>query len=184
MALTASNSFPIGAKAPNFKLLNTIDSTLIELNNFKGLKGTAIFFICNHCPFVIHLNEALVKIANDYQDKGIQCIAISSNDVQNYPQDSPDLMKELAQKLNYPFPYLYDESQQVAVSYQAACTPDLYLFNSELKAVYHGQFDASRPQNGIPVTGNDFRNAIECLLNNQINARQQMPSIGCNIKWK
>ena len=184
MALTASNEFLSTKKAPNFKLINTIDDTFIELNESKGKKGTAIFFICNHCPFVIHVNEELVKIANDYTSKGISFIAISSNDVANYPQDGPIEMKKNALKLKYPFPYLYDETQEVAKEYDAACTPDLYLFDNELNIFYHGQLDDSRPNNGVEITGNHFRNALDSLLKNKTYTGSQKPSIGCNIKWK
>ena len=184
MALTESNPFPIGTIAPNFTLPNTIDHSTIELNQFKGENGTAIFFICNHCPFVLHVNHELVKMANDYLSKGISFIAISSNDVENYPQDGPDYMKQAAQNLNYPFPYLYDESQMVAKAYDAACTPDFYLFDKDLRAVYHGQLDNSRPGNNIPVTGQDFRNAMDFMLTGKTNTSLIKPSIGCNIKWK
>lgn len=184
MALTASNIFEKGRKAPKFELINTIDNKSYKLNDLKGNKGTAIFFICNHCPFVIHVNEELIKLANDYTEKGISFIAISSNDADNYPQDGPNNMQQIAEKLGYPFPYLYDESQQVAKAYDATCTPDLYLFDSELKSVYHGQLDNSRPGNEIPVTGTDFRNAIKSLLENKVNTATPKPSIGCNIKWK
>ncbi len=184
MALTESNEFKIGTIAPNFELINTINNELVNLSNLKGKNGTAIFFICNHCPFVIHVNEELVKLANDYSSKGVNCIAISSNDIINYPQDRPELMKEVAKNLKFPFPYLYDETQSVAKAYNAACTPDLYLFNENLEAVYHGQLDTSRPGNDIPVTGKDFRSAIDALLNKESNINLQKPSIGCNIKWK
>ncbi|WP_299679111.1 thioredoxin family protein [uncultured Tenacibaculum sp.] len=184
MALTESNKFQIGAFAPDFKLINTIDHTTIQLSENKGENGTAIFFICNHCPFVIHINEELVRIANDYKTKGINCIAISSNDIVNYPQDGPVLMKENAEKLQYPFPYLYDETQEVAKAYNAACTPDLYLFDGDLKCVYHGQLDNSRPGNNIPVSGKDLRNAIDALIEHNTILENQKPSIGCNIKWK
>lgn len=184
MALTTSNKFEMGNIAPNFKLKNTINDQIISLTDTKGEKGTAIFFICNHCPFVIHVNDELVKLANDYNKKGISFIAISSNDIINYPQDHPELMKKVAQESKYPFPYLYDETQEIAKAYDAACTPDLYLFDENLKAVYHGQLDDSRPGNGIEVTGKDFRNAIDILLENKSLTKNQKPSIGCNIKWK
>ncbi|CAM1341051.1 thioredoxin family protein [Tenacibaculum amylolyticum] len=184
MALTPSNTFPIGKIAPDFELINTIDQKKVSLIEKKGKNGTAIFFICNHCPFVIHVNDELIKLANDYKDKGINFIAISSNDVENYPQDRPELMQQQAQKIGYPFPYLYDETQEVAKAYNAACTPDLYLFDKDLKAVYHGQLDDSRPGNEIPVTGKDFRNALDTLLENNTILEIQKPSIGCNIKWK
>lgn len=141
-------------------------------------------FICNHCPFVMHVNEALVTIANHYMDLGINFIAISSNDTTSYPQDSPEHMKIHAKEQHYPFPYLYDETQEVAKAYDAACTPDIYVFDNDLKLVYRGQLDDSRPGNSIPVTGKDLRHALECLLNNTPNTNTQKPSIGCNIKWK
>ncbi|WP_242131725.1 thioredoxin family protein [Aestuariivivens marinum] len=184
MARTPSNMLPLKTKAPDFLLIDTITDSVLSLNDLKGDKGTVIMFICNHCPFVIHVNKALVAVANDYKKNGIGFIAISSNDVDNYPQDSPENMKIHAEREGYPFPYLYDESQEVAKSYSAACTPDLYLFNNELKLIYRGQLDGSRPGNGIPATGEDLRHALDCLLNNKANNRQQKPSIGCNIKWK
>jgi len=184
MSLTPSNMLPIGTVAPDFKLINTIDDSLVSLKEFKGRKGTVIMFICNHCPFVIHVNEALVTIANHYQEHDIHFIAISSNDIINYPQDAPDKMKQHALDNNYSFPYLYDASQLVAKAYDAACTPDIYVFDDILKLVYRGQLDDSRPGNSIPVTGNDLRHALECLLNNKKNIQPQKPSIGCNIKWK
>ena len=153
MALTESNTFDIGKKAPDFELINTVNDQLASLSSLKGEKGTAIFFICNHCPFVLHVNDQLVKMANDYMANGISFIAISSNNVITHPQDGPDQMKATAEKLNYPFPYLYDETQEIAKAYDAACTPDLYLFDGDLNAVYHGQLDDSRPGNAIPVNG-------------------------------
>lgn len=184
MARTESNEFNVGKKAPDFNLINTVDDKQYVLNDLKGEKGTLIMFICNHCPFVIHVNEELVKMANQYQNKGIQFIAISSNDVVNYPQDAPHLMKKLACDLAYPFPYLYDETQNVAKAYDAACTPDFYLFDSDLKSVYHGQLDDSRPENGRPVTGKDMRKAMDNLLQHKPALENQKPSIGCGIKWK
>ncbi|MHB0753977.1 thioredoxin family protein [Polaribacter sp. M15] len=184
MARTESNEFAIGTKAPNFNLINTIDNKNYGLNDLKGEKGTVIMFICNHCPFVIHVNDELVKLAKDYKSKGINCIAISSNDIVNYPQDAPHLMKQLAEKKEYPFPYLYDETQQVAKAYDAACTPDFYIFDKNLESVYHGQLDDSRPGNGKPVTGADIRNALNNLLQNKPVVEHQKPSVGCGIKWK
>lgn len=184
MARTESNEFRIGTKAPEFTLINTVDDKNYSLNDLKGTKGTVIMFICNHCPFVIHVNKALVKMANEYQQKGINFIAISANDVENYPQDAPHLMKQLAKEENFPFPYLYDETQEVAKSYDAACTPDFYIFDAELKTVYHGQLDNSRPGNGKPVTGEDMRLALENLLQNKPVIENQKPSVGCGIKWK
>jgi len=183
MALTPSNMLPLGTKAPSFSLLNTVDNTVKSLDSLKGNVATLVMFICNHCPFVIHVNEALVKLANDYKAKGLHCIAISSNDVLNYPQDGPELMAQQAKTLQYPFPYLYDETQDVAKSYDAACTPDFFLFNANLELAYAGQLDNSRPGNGIPVTGSDLRAAIEALINNTPINPNQKPSMGCNIKW-
>lgn len=184
MSRTPSNMIPLGTLAPKFTLLDTISNKYLTLENLKGEKATVIFFICNHCPFVIHVNEVLINIANDYNKKGFSFIAISSNDIVNYPQDSPDLMKKNALDLNYPFPYLYDETQQVAEAYDAACTPDIYVFDEKLKLVYRGQLDDSRPENGIPVTGIDLRNALQNLLDGNKISKNQKPSIGCNIKWK
>lgn len=184
MALTESKNLSIGTIAPNFELLNTRDNKTVNLSEVKGLKGTAIFFICNHCPFVVHVNEELIKLANDYSKKGISFIAISSNDANKYPQDGREKMKTHAEKVGYPFPYLFDETQEVAKAYDAACTPDLYLFDDELKLVYHGQLDDSRPGNEKPLTGKDFRNAINNLLDQKSPNENQKPSIGCNIKWK
>jgi peroxiredoxin len=184
MARTYSNMLAIGTQAPDFSLIDTVSGVNKSLKELQGKIGTVIMFICNHCPFVIHVNEGLVKIANEYQLKGISFIAISSNDVVNYPADSPELMKVNAVKNNYPFPYLYDETQEVAKAYDAACTPDIYLFDDNLKLIYRGQIDDSRPQNEIPVTGLDLRYALDCLLGNKPNHCPQKPSIGCNIKWK
>ena len=184
MARAESNEFKNGTKAPNFTLLNTVDDSLVSLENAKGEKGTVIMFICNHCPFVIHVNSELVKMANKYQQKGIQFIAISANDIEKYPQDSPELMKQLAKEENFPFPYLFDETQEVAKAYDAACTPDFYVFDADLKSVYHGQLDSSRPGNGKPITGNDLRNALDNLLANKPILENQKPSVGCGIKWK
>lgn len=184
MARTPSNMLPLGTKAPAFSLPDSISGKTLDLKTVKGQKGTVVMFICNHCPFVIHVNGQLVAIANTYQEKGIGFVAISSNDVVNYPQDAPEKMTITAQENNYPFPYLYDESQDVAKAYEAACTPDLFLFDADLKLVYRGQLDNSRPGNGIPVTGDDMRHALDCLLMGKENTAVQKPSIGCNIKWK
>ena len=184
MALVASNPFPNGTKAPNFSLLNVVSNTYNSLQSLKGEKGTLVMFICNHCPFVIHINDELVRIANEYQEKGIGFIAISSNDVENYPQDSPERMKEIATKLQYPFPYLYDKTQEVAKAYDAACTPDFYLFNENLNTVYHGRLDNATPGNDNPLTGTDLRIAMDALLAGRENKVTQFPSMGCSIKWK
>ena len=184
MALTRSNEFPTGSIAPSFRLMNTIDNQYYSLKELCGEMGTVIFFICNHCPFVIHINEALVNLANEYLEKGIRCIAISSNDIDTYPQDAPQYMRQVAHKHAYPFPYLFDATQEVAKAYDAACTPDFYVFDADLKSVYHGQLDDSRPGNGKPVSGNDLRSALENLLKNKAVLENQQPSMGCGIKWK
>ncbi|WP_339626174.1 thioredoxin family protein [uncultured Winogradskyella sp.] len=184
MALTPSNMLPLGTKAPDFSLVDTKDSQLKSLSHLKGNDGTLVMFICNHCPFVIHVNTQLVQLANDFAKKGINTIAISSNDAQNYPQDGPNKMKVHAEANHYPFPYLYDETQDVAKAYDAACTPDFFLFNSNLELVYTGQLDSSRPGNDIPVTGVDLRNAMTALVENRSVNLKQKPSMGCNIKWK
>ena len=184
MARTPSNMMPLKTQAPKFNLLDTQTKHMRTLQELKGNKGTVIMFICNHCPFVIHINNKIVAIANNYKKKDIAFIAISSNDVIKYPQDAPENMSIHAKKNNYPFPYLYDETQTIAKAYDAACTPDLYLFDKDLKLTYRGQLDNSRPENGYPVTGNDLKQAMDCLLENKKNTAPQKPSIGCNIKWK
>ncbi|MEW2921439.1 thioredoxin family protein [Muricauda sp. ANG21] len=183
MARTPSNMLPLGTKAPDFELLDTVSDQKLSLNQLKGEKGTVVMFICNHCPFVIHVNPEISKLGREYQSKGINFVAISSNDVENYPQDAPHLMKEKAQEMDYTFPYLYDETQEVAKAYDAACTPDFYLFDGNLKLVYRGQLDDSRPGNGLPLTGSDLRNAMDALLEGSAISADQKPSIGCNIKW-
>jgi len=184
MARTPSNMLPLGTQAPDFKLINTVTGQTLRLQDLKGPQGTVIMFICNHCPFVKHVNTQISRLAKDYISKGIRCIAISSNDVEHYPEDAPHLMKKNALDHGFIFPYLYDASQEVAKAYDAACTPDFYLFDHDLKLVYRGQLDDSRPGNGKPVTGEDLRNALNNLLNNQPIPEFQKPSIGCNIKWK
>ena len=184
MARTPSNMLPLGTKAPDFKLMDSISDELKSLNDLKSEVATVIMFICNHCPFVKHINEGLVKLAKDYKSKGISFIAISSNDATTYPDDAPDKMKEHALNVGYNFPYLYDETQNVAKSYDAACTPDFYIFDKNLVLVYRGQMDDSRPDNGIPVTGKDIRTALLALINGEPVSEKQIPSLGCNIKWR
>jgi thiol-disulfide isomerase/thioredoxin len=184
MARTLSNMMPLGTVAPDFKLLDTLSGRDLSLDELKSDRATVILFICNHCPFVKHVDAGIVKLAQDYQDKGISFVAISSNDIENYPQDAPDLMKVEAERVGYSFPYLFDETQEVAKAYQAACTPDFYIFDGNLKCVYRGQMDDSRPGNLLPVTGNDIRQALEVLLSNQAVSEDQKPSLGCGIKWK
>ena len=184
MAKTPSNMVSLGTTAPNFKLHDVISQKMVSLEETRGLNGTLIMFICNHCPYVKHVNATIVNLAKKYKQDGINFIAISSNDVENYPEDSPKLMKVNAVENNYVFPYLYDESQEIAKSYDAACTPDFYLYDSDLLLVYRGQLDDSRPGNGLSSDGKDISNAIECLINEKGNIQIQKPSIGCNIKWK
>lgn len=184
MANTPSNMLPLGTRAANFKLPDTVSGKELELSQIKGDKATVIMFICNHCPFVKHVNAGIVNMAHDYQPKGVGFVAISSNDVENYPDDSAELMTVNARQEGYTFPYLYDESQEVAREYDAACTPDFYLFDGELKLVYRGQMDDSRPGNGLPVTAADLRSAIDAVLAGSPVSGNQKPSIGCNIKWK
>jgi len=175
---------PLGTKAPDFNLLDTVTGTSKSLSDLKSDTATVIMFICNHCPFVKHIRNELINLANDYIPKGISFIAISANDASEFPEDAPDKMKTVAEKFRYPFPYLYDESQKTAKNYNAACTPDFYIFDRDLSCVYRGQFDSSRPESGIPVTGEDMRSALNDILAEQPVHIQQKPSLGCNIKWK
>tara|TARA_B100001093_G_scaffold246381_1_gene235847 strand:+ start:1551 stop:2105 length:555 start_codon:yes stop_codon:yes gene_type:complete len=183
MARTPSNMVSLGTKAPRFELVNTINDEFIISDNYFNKNGTVIMFICNHCPFVIHVLDEIVAIAKTFENE-ISFIAISSNDILNYPEDSPELMKKLAYDKNFSFPYLFDDSQEVAKKFDAACTPDFFLYDSEKKLRYRGQLDNSRPGNNIPVSGNDLRKAIDCLINKKDIDVNQKPSIGCNIKWK
>ena len=184
MARTLSNMLPLDTIAPGFTLPDTVSGKMVSLDELKSEQATVVMFICNHCPFVKHVDEQLVAMAQDYQAKGVSFIAISSNDAENYPQDRPELMKAEAEKLHYPFPYLYDESQGVAKAYNAACTPDFYVFDGNLKCAYRGQLDDSRPDNGKPVTGSDLRLALDEILEEKAVSAPQIPSLGCNIKWK
>lgn len=184
MALTPSNMLPLGTVAPDFLLPDTISSKNLSLEALKSKTATVIMFICNHCPYVLHLNDEIVRIAKEYQEKGVSFIAISSNDVENHPEDSPDKMRELATQVGYTFPYLYDESQAVAKAYDAACTPDFYIFDSNLKLAYRGRLDDSRPHSAIPLSGKDLRAALDAIINGAEVSKIQYPSMGCNIKWK
>lgn len=184
MALTPTRQIPLGFTAPDFTLPDTVSGKTLSLNELKSDKATVVMFICNHCPYVKHVNEGLVQLANDYIPKGVSFIAVSSNDVANYPEDSPEQMKVVAEKLGYPFPYLYDETQEVAKAYTAECTPDFSIFDGNLKCVYRGQLDGSRPGSNMPVTGKDIRAALDAILANQAVSEEQIPSVGCNIKWK
>tara|TARA_B100001758_G_C18414120_1_gene618089 strand:+ start:1006 stop:1557 length:552 start_codon:yes stop_codon:yes gene_type:complete len=183
MSLTPSNMLPLGTIAPNFKLLDVTTNSYVSINDSVGKFGTVIMFICNHCPYVKHINSTISNIANEYIDD-LSFIAISSNDIINYPDDSPEKLKKQAIDHQFNFPYLYDETQNVAKEYKAACTPDIYLFDSKLSLTYRGQLDDSRPGNNIKCNGNDLKYAIDCLIYGKINERIQKPSIGCNIKWK
>jgi peroxiredoxin len=184
MAFKESNMLPLGTKAPDFTLPDTVSGNEVNLNDIKSDKATLVMFLCNHCPYVIHVNEEIVRIVEDYKPKGVSFVGISSNDVVNYPQDGPDKMKTHAQETGYDFPYLYDESQEVAKAYDAACTPDFYIFDGALKLVYRGRIDNSRPGNDIPLTGEDLRTALDAVLSGEPVTEKQYPSGGCNIKWK
>ena len=184
MARTPSTMLALGTQAPDFLLQDTVSGKMRSFADLKGIHGTVVMFICNHCPFVKHVNPELVRLGGTYSEKGIGLIAISSNDVENYPQDHPDKMRETALSERYPFPYLYDATQQTASNYQAACTPDFYLFDADDRLVYRGQLDRSRPGNELPVNGEDLRAALDCLLDGKPISEVQNPSIGCNIKWK
>jgi thiol-disulfide isomerase/thioredoxin len=185
MAATESTMLPLGSIAPDFVLPDTISGEEKSLHQLQGNKGTLIMFICNHCPYVIHVKNQLINIAQHYAQLGISTVAISANDVVDFPQDAPDKMHELMLDWGNPFAaYLYDETQAVAKAYQAACTPDIYLFDSQLSCVYRGRLDGSTPKNNLPSDGADLRNALNNLLADKPIAEQQIPSIGCNIKWK
>jgi thiol-disulfide isomerase/thioredoxin len=175
---------PLGTEAPYFNLIEPVTSEMVSLNDIKGEKGTVVMFICNHCPYVKHVNKEIVRVCNDYRVVGFGFVAINSNDIKKYPDDSPAEMIIHAEKNDYPFPYLFDETQDVAKNYDAACTPDFYLFDDELKLIYRGQLDNSRPGNGIPVNGRDLREALDNVMNNHPQREDQIPSMGCNIKWK
>jgi len=184
MALKESNMLELGTKAPDFNLPDTVSGKVLSLADVQGDQGTVVIFSCNHCPFVLHVNDEMISMANDYEKQGIKTVLISSNDVVNYPMDAPDKMTQLAKELGYPFPYLYDESQEVAKSYDAACTPDIYLFDKDLKLYYRGRLDGSRPGNDVPLTGSDIRGALDLLIDDRPAPEKQYPSAGCNIKWK
>jgi len=184
MALTESTMLPLGTVAPDFTLPDTVSDTNLSLEELKSDKATVIMFICNHCPYVKHVNAELVSLSNEYIARGVSFIAISSNDIVKYPDDAPDKMKQLAAEEGYPFPYLFDESQQVAKAYDAACTPDFYIFDGASQLVYRGQLDDSRPGSDKPVTGQDLRDALDAVLVNRPVSSMQRPSAGCGIKWK
>jgi peroxiredoxin len=183
MVRTPSTMLPLGTVAPDFELAN-VDGRILSYADIAGPQGTVVMFICNHCPFVKHVADELARLGRDCMPRGIGFAAINSNDVAAHPADSPEQMIHEAEERGYPFPYLYDETQDVAKAYRAACTPDFYLFDGTGKLVYRGQFDASRPGSGVPVTGQDLRGAIDALLAGRPPIADQVPSLGCNVKWK
>jgi thiol-disulfide isomerase/thioredoxin len=185
MAATNSSMMSLGTIAPDFNLPDTVTGSPFSLQELKGKQGTVVMFICNHCPYVLHIKQQLIDIANQYKQQGINIIAISSNDIENYPQDAPDKMKQLMTEWGNPFAaYLYDKSQDTAKAYQAACTPDIYVFDADLACIYRGRLDGATPKNDVLLTGEDLRNALDNLLAGQPASQEQIPSIGCNIKWK
>jgi peroxiredoxin len=184
MARTRYILITLNSKAPSFTLPDLVSGETKSLSQLQGNNGTFILFICNHCPFVIHVMAKLVELSKEYQTKGINFIAINSNDINNYPDDAPDKMTLFAKKYDFDFPYLFDESQKVAKTYDAACTPDFYLYNNTLELIYRGQLDASRPDNGITNDGKNIIEAFDHLLSGKMPIENQIPSLGCNIKWK
>ena len=183
MVQTASTMLPLGTAAPGFSLPDS-SGAIVSLSDFDNARALLVMFICNHCPFVKHVRHQLAELGAEYQEKGVGVVAIMSNDVTLHPDDSPEKMEDEVRQIGYTFPYLYDESQDVARSYKAACTPDFFLFDSKKRLVYRGQFDDSRPKNGKPVTGKDLREATDQVLAGESESEEQIPSIGCNIKWK
>ena len=184
MSLTPSNMVSLRSTAPDFELYDTLSGRNMSLNDIKSEIATVVMFICNHCPYVKHVREELVRISKDYMEQGVAFVGICSNDVENYPEDSPDKMRDEAKKWGYPFPYLYDETQQVARDYGAACTPDFYVYDKNMELVYRGQLDDSRPGNEKPLDGKDLRTALDNLVQGNPVSENQVPSVGCNIKWK
>ncbi len=184
MPVTPSNMLPLGTVAPDFLLPDAVSGRTLGLADVRGESGTLLMFICNHCPFVVHIQKGLHDLGRDYADSGIGIAAVSANDVETHPQDSPAHMQDFAVQNGFAFPYLYDESQEVARRYSAACTPDFFLFDAAMKCVYRGRFDESRPGSDVPVTGRDLREAMDALLAGQPVGQNQQPSMGCNIKWK
>ena len=182
MVKTLSTMLPLGTKAPDFSLIN-VDGQTVSRDDFQDAKGLLVMFICNHCPFVKHIAHELAALGNEYQQRGVGVVAISSNDVSNHPEDSPEQMVHEAESRGYGFPYLYDETQEVAKAYRAACTPDFFVFDGEQKLFYRGQLDGARPGNDVPVNGEDLRRALDAVLAGESAPEEQIPSMGCNIKW-
>jgi len=183
MARVETYQITLGGEAPDFNLPDVSSGESVSLSQVRGEKATVVMFICNHCPFVVHVIDELVQLGKDYKDAGVGFVAISSNDVVNYPADHPDMMKALAQEKHFPFPYLYDESQEIAKAYTAMCTPDFSVFDQDLKCIYRGQLDNSRPGNDEPINGEDLRCVLDAALIGSTCIAEQKPSIGCNIKW-
>ncbi len=184
MVQTLSNMMPLGTVAPDFTLPDVVSVSYTSLQELKCEVATLIMFICNHCPFVKHIQGELVKLSLEYSEKSVSIIAINSNDIESYPEDSPEKMKTIAESLGYIFPYLYDETQNIARIYDATCTPDFFIFDKNLECVYRGQLDDSRPGNSLPVTGKDLRSALDAIIAGKQVDPHQKPSVGCNIKWK
>lgn len=184
MALVTSSMNPLGTSAVDFSLSDTVSGETVTLKSLQSDIATVIMFICNHCPYVKHVNTQLVSVANDYIPQGVSCIAISSNDAEEYPEDGPEKMKEYAERLGYPFPYLYDETQEVGRAYGATCTPDIFVYDAEMKLAYRGRLDGSSPGNDIENDGQDLRAALDAMLAGQPIATDQLPSMGCSIKWR
>lgn len=184
MALTSSSMLALQTIAPDFILPDVVSGKMVSLKAVQSSIATVIMFICNHCPYVKHVQGELINLAKDYKEKGVAFIAINANDVSQYPEDAPDKMRAVAESLAYPFLYLYDETQQVAKAYHAECTPDFYVFDGDMRCVYRGRLDDSRPGNAIAVTGKDLRGALNALLAGQPIDEKQYPSVGCNIKWR
>ncbi|MEB3828739.1 thioredoxin family protein [Phormidium sp. CCY1219] len=184
MALTPSTMLPLGTQAPAFELPDVVSGERISLESFRDRQGLLVMFICRHCPFVKHVQDELAAIGKDYSNSNLGIVAISANSVETHPQDGPEKLKEMVQEVGFSFPLCYDETQEVAKAYTAACTPDFFLFDADRKLVYRGQLDDSRPSSSVPVTGKDLRGAIDAVLAGKPVSEAQKPSVGCNIKWK
>lgn len=184
MSATSTMLLPLGTEAPDFALPNVLSGQMVKRDDFKEAKALVVIFACNHCPYVIHVKDEIARIAEEYQAKGVAFVAINSNDVEQYPEDSPENMKLKAEEWGWKFPYLFDETQEVAKAYRAACTPDFFVFDSARRLVYRGQLDDSRPKNNVPLNGADLRRALDAVLQGEMPSETQKPSVGCSIKWK